>query len=239
MSETTAIGWTGSTWNPSTGCSKISPACAHCYIERTPPFRIAGRRFVRGVIPIQLHPERLAVPATWRRPRRIFVDSLSDLFHADVPDVFLDQVYDTMETRAPWHTYQVLTKRVERMAAYTRRRYGSGRLAKHIWHGATIETRAQLGRLEELRSSVSWVRFLSVEPILGPLGRLDLTGIQWVIAGGESGPGFRAPDPAWVLELRDQALEQGAAFYFKQWGGKRPESGGRLLEGRTWDEFPA
>ncbi len=240
MSDSSAIEWTDATWNPVTGCTKVSPACANCYIERTPPFRIHGRKFVKGHIPLEFHENRLTQPSRWKEPRRIFVNSLSDLFHPDIPDAFIHQVYDEME-HARQHTYQVLTKHADRMADYLAWRYGGGRIpARHIWHGVSAENQRMLcERGESLRRFRSPIRFISAEPLLGPLS-LDfyLPLLDWVIVGGESGPHVRSMQAEWVRSIRDQCVKSGVAFFFKQWGGRTPKSGGRLLDDRTWDEFP-
>jgi len=168
----------------------------------------------------------------------IFVNSMSDLFQKDIPPVFIDRVFDTMEA-GHWHTYQVLTKRSSLMRDYLSRRYGSGTAPPHIWCGVSIEDGSNTARLRHLQESPATIRFLSIEPLLGPVGRVDLDGISWVIAGGESGPGARPLDAEWVREVRDQCNAQGVAFFFKQWGGLRPKSGGRQLDGREWSQFPA
>lgn len=238
MSDHSAIEWTDSTWNPTTGCTKVSPACAHCYIERTPPFRIAGRKFVKGHIPLVMHENRVMQPLHWTKPRRVFVNSLSDLFHDDVPYPFIFQIYRTM-ARTPQHVYQVLTKRPERMAKVVNQIRGHfpDRL-DHVWHGTSVENKRWTTRIDALRRTRSRVLFLSIEPLLGDVGTLDLSDIRWVIVGGESGPGFRAPHVDHVRSVRDQCVAAGVPFFFKQWGGIRPKSGGRELDGRTWDEFP-
>lgn len=322
MADKSQIEWTDATWNPVTGCTKVSAGCAYCYIEHTPPFRMAQprRRFVRGATGVQLHPERLAQPLRWRRPRRVFVNSLSDLWHDDIPDEYIDKVFAVMAL-TPQHTYQVLTKRPARMREYFSSPWGVGSsLATftrtvafiasvapgtpvthmpswplpNVWLGVTVENQRWTSRIDDLRHTPAAVRFVSCEPLLGPLdlrrcravgeyqghpvtfdalsgpGRLD-----WVIAGGESGgPEYRrliqrcnptewagvrsapeqrlpcsrcnatgwAPKPAAidaVRSIRDQCQTAGVPFFFKQWGGPRPKSGGRLLDGRTWDELPA
>ena len=229
----TAIEWTDETWNPSTGCTKVSPGCAHCYIERTPAFRIAGRRFERGVIPVKLHDDRLEAPLRWRRSRRVFVNSMSDLFHADVPEAFIARVFDTMR-RAHWHQFQVLTKRSKRLRDIGQRLYWS----PNIWQGVSVENAAHVWRIADLQAVAAAVRFLSIEPLLGPIPRLPLDGISWVIVGGESGPKSRPVAAEWVRDIRSQCERAGVAFFFKQWGGKLSKSGGRELDGRTWDEMP-
>ena len=246
MSDKSAIEWTDATWNPTTGCTKVSPACANCYIERTPPFRVRGRKFVNGRIPLELHENRLSAPLHWKRPRRVFVNSLSDLFHEDVPTAFIDRVFKVMQ-QARQHQFQVLTKRPQRM-----RRFLSSEVSVpwggfdwpkpwggHIWCGVSVENAAFKWRIDELRETPAAVRFLSIEPLLGDLGVLDLRGIHWVIVGGESGPRLRPTDPVWVRSVRDQCVAAGVSFFFKQWGGRTSKSGGRELDGRTWDEMPA
>jgi len=238
MADGTSIEWTDATWNPVTGCTKISPGCDNCYAERfSERFRdVPGHPFASG-FDLTLRPERLRHPLDWRRSRRIFVNSMSDLFHKDVPRVFVDQVFDTME-RANWHSYQVLTKCSSLMRRYLVRRYGAQRGPRHIWCGVSVEDapRART-RIGHLRLAPAGVRFLSVEPLLGRLGRVDLSGIDWVILGGESGPRARPLHEDWARELRDQCLDQGVAFFFKQRGGLRPKSGGRLLDGVEWNGF--
>jgi protein gp37 len=229
----TAIQWTDETWNPTTGCTKISPGCAHCYIERTPAFRIAGRRFVRGVIPVTLHDDRLETPLRWRRPRRIFVNSMSDLFHTDIPDAFISRVFDTMQ-RAYWHQFQVLTKRTARLRELATRLPWSA----NVWQGASVENAAHVWRIADLQAVPAAVRFLSIEPLLGPIPHLPLKGISWVIVGGESGPGCRPVSADWVRDIRSQCQRAGVAFFFKQWGGRTAKSGGRALDGQTWDDMP-
>jgi protein gp37 len=240
----TTIEWTDETWNPVTGCVKVSPGCKHCYAE-TFAERFRGtimpngrlHPFYKGFDP-QVRPERLAQPFRWRQPKRVFVNSMSDLFGEFVDDGFLDQVFDVMRD-TPQHTYQVLTKRAERLAHWTRRRtWLSG--ATNIWLGVSVEDRKYgLPRVNALRSATAAVRFLSVEPLLEDLGRFSLRKIDWVIVGGESGPRSRPMEEAWVRGVRDQCVSQGIAFFFKQWGGTRKKWAGRVLDGRTWDEFPS
>jgi len=238
MADSSAIEWTDATWNPVTGCTKITAGCDNCYAERfSERFRgTLGHPFENG-FDLQLRPERLGQPLGWRRPRMIFVNSMSDLFHKDIPAEFIDRVFDTMEA-GDWHTYQVLTKRSSLMRDYLSRRYGSGIAPAHIWCGVSIEDGSATARLRHLQESPANIRFLSIEPLLGPVGRVDLDGISWVIAGGESGPGARPLAAEWVREVRDQCNAQGVAFFFKQWGGLRPKSGGRQLDGREWSQFP-
>lgn len=238
MAVQTAIEWTDATWNPVTGCSKISPGCLHCYAERfSERFRgVPGHPFEVG-FDLTLRPERLRQPLAWRSARMVFVNSMSDLFHKDVPEPFVDRVFDTME-EAGWHTFQVLTKRSSRMASYTRRRYATRLPPPNVWLGVSVEDGLRKSRVAHLRMTIAAVRFLSVEPLIGPVGLLNLSGIHWVIAGGESGPGHRPVLAEWVEEVRDQCVEQEVAFFFKQWGGVRPKSNGRLLDGREWSQFP-
>ena len=226
-------------WNPVIGCTKISPGCDHCYAERfAERFRGgAGHPYEHG-FDLQLRPERLDHPTRWRRPRRVFVGSMSDLFHAHVPDEFIHSVFDTMEG-ARQHIYQVITKRSDRMRRFIRRRYRYGP-PDCIWLGVSVESSAQLVRLDHLEDTPCLVRFASFEPLLGNVGPLGLARgrLRWITVGGESGPGARPMDPEWVRNIRDQCLTAGVAFFFRQWGGPRPQSGGRSVDGRTWDEFP-
>jgi protein gp37 len=238
MADSTAIEWTDATWNPVTGCTKISAGCDHCYAERfSERFRgTPGHPFQTG-FDLTLRPERLEQPLTWRNPKMIFVNSMSDLFHKEIPRDFISRVFDTME-RAHWHTFQVLTKRSSLMRDFLRDRYAPGRGPAHMWFGVSVEDAAKKSRICHLRAAPAAVRFLSVEPLIGPMGKLDLAGIDWVIVGGESGPGARPMHPDWVREVRDQCRASRAAFFFKQWGGLRPKSGGRRLDGREWNELP-
>ena len=238
MADGSAIEWTDSTWNPVTGCTKISRGCDNCYAERfSERFRgVAGHPFENG-FDLTLRPERLRQPVLWRRPRMIFVNSMSDLFHKEVPSAFVDLVFDTMEA-ANWHVFQLLTKRSSRMQKYLRRRFESRPCPQHIWCGVSVEDSPAKSRIEHLREAPAGARFLSVEPLLGPVGTLDLRGIHWVIAGGESGPRAREMNPDWVRGVRDECVRQDVAFFFKQWGGLRPKDGGRELDGREWNGFP-
>ncbi|MGA0606632.1 DUF5131 family protein [Phenylobacterium sp. VNQ135] len=238
MSDGSAIEWTDATWNPVTGCTKITRGCDNCYAERfSERWRgVAGHPFEFG-FDLTLRPDRLEQPLRWKRRRMIFVNSMSDLFHKNVPRAFVDRVFDTMET-ADWHVFQVLTKRSSLMRDYLRFRYGDQRGPAHIWCGVSVEDAEGAARIKHLRASPAGVRFLSIEPLIGAVGQIDLGGIDWVIAGGESGPGARPIHLEWVREVRDQCVEQNVAFFFKQWGGIRPKSGGRELDGREWSEFP-
>ncbi|MDP6624560.1 MAG: phage Gp37/Gp68 family protein [Alphaproteobacteria bacterium] len=238
MADNSAIEWTNATWNPVTGCTKIGPGCDHCYAERfAERFRgVPGHPYEPG-FDLTLRPARLDQPARWRRPRMIFVNSMSDLFHKKIPTTYIDKVFKSME-KADQHTYQVLTKRSSRLRGYINSRYAERQLPEHIWLGTSIEDRQRLSRLEHLRQTRAPTRFLSLEPLLGPLGHLDLDSIHWVIVGGESGPGARPMEGTWVREIRDQCLGTDVPFFFKQWGGLRPKSQGRLLDGQEWSGYP-
>jgi protein gp37 len=238
MAVSTPIEWTDATWNPVTGCTKISAGCDHCYAERfSERFRgTRGHPFEAG-FDLTLRPERLDQPLHWRTPRMIFVNSMSDLFHKEIPREFVARVFDTMEA-APWHIFQVLTKRSSLMRDFLRTRYEMRRGPFHMWFGVSVEDGTKTSRIRHLREAPASVRFLSIEPLIGPVGKLDLTGIDWVIVGGESGPGARPMKEEWALNIRDQCHVADVAFFFKQWGGRTPKSGGRLLEGEEWSQFP-
>ena len=238
MGQASEIEWTDATWNPVTGCTKIGPGCENCYAERfAERWRgLEGHPYEQG-FDLRLWPSRLGQPAAWKKPRMIFVNSMSDLFHKDIDRTYIDQVFDAMET-ADWHVYQVLTKRSSLMRNYVRRRYGSADVPTHIWLGTSVEDLAHKGRIKHLRQINSAARFISFEPLLSPIGAVNLSGIAWAIVGGESGPGARPMAPSWAIELRDRCAAAGVAFFFKQWGGARPKSGGRLLEGEEWNGFP-
>jgi len=238
MAFSTEIEWTDATWNPVTGCTKITRGCDLCYAERfSERFRgVKGHPF-EGGFDLTLRPERLKQPLTWRQPRRIFVNSMSDLFHKEVPKHFIDAVFDTMEA-ANWHTFQILTKRSSLMVRYLRVRYGASKAPRHIWLGVSIEDAKNAVRLKHLRTASASVKFVSFEPLLGPVGKIDLSGIDWAIVGGESGPHARPMKEEWAIEIRDQCVSATVAFFFKQWGGVRPKSGGRLLQKREWNQYP-
>lgn len=238
MADGSAIEWTDATWNPVTGCTKITAGCINCYAARfSERFRgVPGHPFESG-FDITLRPLRLDQPLRWKRPRTIFVNSMSDLFHKEVPWSFVDKVFDTMEA-ADWHRFQVLTKRSSLMARYLQQRYCGRAPPAHMWFGVSVEDSTAVVRVTHLRRAPAAVRFLSIEPLIGPVGVIDLSEIHWVIVGGESGPGARRMDEAWVRQVKDQCDAQGVAFFFKQWGGFRPKTGGRLLDGRTWDDMP-
>jgi protein gp37 len=238
MAENSAIEWTDTTWNPVTGCTKISAGCDNCYAARfSERFRgTPGHPFETG-FDLTLRPERLTQPLGWKRPRMIFVNSMSDLFHKDIPAAYIAAVFDTME-RADWHIYQVLTKRSSLLQKFINDRYRRRKAPRHMWFGVSVENEQAKSRINQLQKAKAGVRFLSVEPLIAPVGRLDLRGIHWVIVGGESGPGARPMNPTWAIDIRNQCLMAGVAFFFKQWGGRSPKSGGRLLEGKEWSEFP-
>jgi protein gp37 len=235
MGDHSAIEWTDATWNPVTGCTKVSPGCKFCYAERLAARleRMGNPRYVNG-FDLTLHADQVELPLQWKRPRRVFVNSMSDLFHADVPDTFIESVFRTM-ARAHWHSFQVLTKRAERLPLI------APKLAwpKNVWMGVSVENADYVSRIDHLRKVPAAVRFLSLEPLLGPLPRLNLKRIDWVIVGGESGPHYRKPDPEWIRDLRDQCIRANVPFFFKQWGGFLSKSGGRVLDGQTWDGMPA
>lgn len=235
MATQSTIEWTEATWNPVTGCDKVSPGCAHCYAERMAKrLRAMGAsNYVNG-FEVTLQKQMLDVPLKWRRPRRVFVNSMSDLFHPDVPISFISEVFGVME-RANWHQYQILTKRSERLLALD----GQLPWASHIWMGVSVENRRFVHRIDDLRRTGARVKFLSLEPLLGPLDDLDLSSIDWVIVGGESGPHSRPMDPDWVTSIQGQCRRADVAFFFKQWGGVFKSRTGRELNGRTWDEMPA
>ena len=235
MAGSSAIEWTDATWNPVTGCTQVSPGCDHCYaLTFAERFRgIPGHHYEQG-FDLRLWESRMNFPLRWKKPRRIFVNSMSDLFHADVPDKFIRAVFATM-MEADWHIYQVLTKRPQRLA-----RMADGLpWPAHIWVGVSVESNDYVWRADFLRRVPAAVRFISAEPLLGPVDQLNLEGIHWLITGGESGAGFRPCNPEWVRNARDRCLAHNVAYFHKQWGGRTPKAGGRLLDGRTWDEFPS
>ena len=235
MAEISKIEWTDATWNPVTGCSKVSPGCKFCYAERLSiRLRAMGNARYRNGFAVTLHPDLLSLPLRWKQPKRIFVNSMSDLFHEAVPEEFIQRVFDAMVT-ADWHIFQILTKRSARMADLAQRLIWPS----NVWQGVSVENARYTWRITHLQQVPAAIRFLSVEPLLGPIPRLPLEGIHWVIVGGESGPRHRPVDPAWVKEIRDQCLATGVPFFFKQWGGTTPREGGRVLDGRMWDEMPA
>lgn len=234
MAVGSKIEWTDATWNPVTGCNKVSPGCKHCYAERlSKRLKATGMAKYSNGFVVTLHPDTLEIPLRWRKPRSIFVNSMSDLFHVDVPESFIRDVFDVME-RADWHRYQVLTKRAERVAELS----DGLPWPSQVWMGVSVESQDYVRRIDLLRETDAQVKFLSLEPLLGPLPHLNLDGIDSVIAGGESGPGARPMQPDWAREIRDQCVDAGVAFHFKQWGGVFKKRNGRELDGRTWDEMP-
>jgi protein gp37 len=235
MAQGSGIEWTESTWNPVTGCTKVSPGCKHCYAERMAErLQAMGQANYRNGFRLTLQPHMLELPLRWKKPQTIFVNSMSDLFHTNVPLDYLLRVFDVMR-RSHWHNFQVLTKRSERLAELDPHL----EWAPNIWMGVSVESDTYRHRIDDLRATGAMLKFLSLEPLLGPLPSLDLRGIDWAIVGGESGPRARAMDPAWVIDLRDQCRRARVQFFFKQWGGKNKKRAGRLLEGRTWDQMPA
>lgn len=239
MSANSKIEWTDATWNPVRGCTKISPGCAHCYAETfAERFRgVKGHPFEFG-FDLRLVPEKLGDPIRWSTPRKIFVNSMSDLFHPGVPDAYIENVCRIM-LAANWHTYQILTKRAERMSALLRTKLKKAAGASHIWWGVSVENKVHgLPRIDLLRKANPMVAFLSIEPLLEDLGMFSLSGIHWVIVGGESGYGARPLRADWVRSIRTQCRAQKVPFFFKQWGGIRKSRNGRELDGRTYDEYP-
>jgi len=234
MAVNSDIEWTDATWNPITGCTKISPGCANCYAETfAERFRgVPNHPYEQG-FDLKLWPDRLALPAKWKKPKRIFVNSMSDLFHKDVPVEYILKVFEAMN-KADWHNYQILTKRHERLLEIDPLIPWSA----HIWMGVSVENQDYAHRIDYLRQTGAHLKFLSVEPLLGPLENIDLKGIDWVIVGGESGRKPRQLQEEWVKSVRDQCRRADVKFFFKQWGGSNKKKAGRLLEGRTWDDMP-
>ena len=235
MGARSAIEWTESTWNPVTGCTKVSAGCKNCYAERMARrLQAMGQpNYVNG-FQVTCHPQALGLPLTWKKPQTVFVNSMSDLFHEQIPVPFIDEVFFTMN-QARWHCFQVLTKRAERLLELAPHLKWSA----NIWMGVTVEDCHNVDRIDALLDVPASVRFLSLEPLLGPLPDLRLAGIDWVIVGGESGPGARPMQAEWVTDIRDQCLDTDVPFFFKQWGGVRKKAAGRKLEGRFWDQMPA
>jgi protein gp37 len=234
MAQASKIEWTESTWNPVTGCTKISLGCRNCYAERLAKrLKAMGQPNYRNGFKVTLHPHVLDVPLHWKKPRSIFVNSMSDLFHKNVPFKFIEQVFDVMN-RASHHRFQILTKRSERLLEL------SSKLTwpDNVWMGVTVESADYLSRLDDLRQTDAAIKFASLEPLLGPIPQIDLDGIDWVIAGGESGPGARPMQPDWPTDIRDQCLAAKTPFFFKQWGGTNRKKTGRVLENRIWDDMP-
>lgn len=235
MALSSSIEWTKSTWNPITGCTKVSLGCKNCYAERM-ALRLKGMgnpNYYNG-FKVTAHEHVLDLPLTWKKPQTIFVNSMSDLFHEEIPDRFILKIFDVMK-RADWHCFQVLTKRPDRLLNLNHKLPWMA----NIWMGVSVETTDYLFRIDYLRKTDAKVKFLSIEPLLSPIPNLDLTGLDWVIVGGESGTGARFMDKSWVIQIRDRCLDAHVPFFFKQWGGKNKKKAGRILDGRTWDEMPA
>lgn len=234
MAQNSSIEWTEATWNPVTGCSKISPGCKHCYAERMAKrLQAMGQDRYRNGFDVTLQQDIVELPLRWPEPRIIFVNSMSDLFHEEIPETFIRDVFETM-VAANWHTFQILTKRSPRLAALAPRLPWP----RNVWMGISVESPQYVFRISDLRNVPAAVRFLSVEPLLAPIPRLPLTGVDWVIVGGESGPDSRMMKAEWARQIRDRCIAQGVPFFFKQWGGARKKQTGRILDGRTWDEMP-
>lgn len=234
MAQTSKIEWTDATWNPVTGCSKISPGCKYCYADRMANrLQAMGQPRYRNGFDITLQPDMLLRPLDWREPRHIFVNSMSDLFHNDIPIDYIKQVFDIMR-QAYWHTFQVLTKRSTRLAEISHKL----RWPNNVWMGVSVENVDYKFRIAHLQQVPAVVRFLSIEPLLGPVSRIPLHGIDWVIVGGESGPKARAMEAEWVRSIRDKCIAYDVPFFFKQWGGTRKSKNGRQLDGQTWQEIP-
>jgi len=232
---TTTIEWTEATWNPVTGCSRISPGCANCYAARMAKrLQAMGQPNYANGFQVVVHDDALRLPQSWRKPQTIFVNSMSDLFHEEVPMEFIGSVFEVM-VKADRHRYQVLTKRSQRLVDLAPQLPWPD----NVWMGVSVESASYAFRLDHLRQTPAAVKFVSIEPLLGPIQGIDLGGIGWVIVGGESGPGARPMDPGWVQEIRDQCLDAHVPFFFKQWGGRQKKRAGRLLDGRTWDQMPA
>ncbi|HXA63684.1 MAG TPA: phage Gp37/Gp68 family protein [Bryobacteraceae bacterium] len=234
MATKSSIEWTEATWNPSTGCDGLSPGCDNCYAERLAlRLKAMGQKKYSNGFQLSLHPETLDLPLRWKIPQMIFVNSMSDLFHHGVPLAYIQRVFHTMRL-ASWHQFQVLTKRSGRLLAFS----DQIDWPSNVWMGVSVESHEYIRRIDHLRKTPAQIKFLSLEPLLGPLENLDLTGIDWVIVGGESGPGARPMRSEWVTSIRDQCEQSGISFFFKQWGGVQKKRTGRLLDGRTYDDMP-
>jgi protein gp37 len=234
MAVNSAIEWTESTWNPTTGCSKISPGCKNCYAARMAKrLKAMGQPNYANGFKLTLHEQALELPLSWQRPQMIFVNSMSDLFHEDVSVKFINKVFDVMR-RAHWHQFQILTKRSERLIQLD----SQLEWAPNIWMGVSVENRDYKFRIDDLRKTHAHIKFLSLEPLLGSLTPINLRGIDWVIVGGESGPKARPLDAKWVIDIRNDCLKKNVPFFFKQWGGVQKKKNGRKLEGKTWSQLP-
>ncbi|MCY4644479.1 MAG: phage Gp37/Gp68 family protein [Bacteriovoracales bacterium] len=235
MSTTSSIEWTQATWNPLTGCNKISRGCKNCYAERmSNRLYKMGQYNYRNAFRLTIHDHALSIPLKWKKPRVIFVNSMSDLFHKDVPLSFIKKVFEIMN-ECPQHQFQILTKRAKRLEEVSDKVIWTN----NIWMGVSVEDKNYKNRIDHLLNTKAQVKFLSLEPLIGPLSRLKLKGIDWVIVGGESGPNARPMKSGWVTNIKNQCVKKGVPFFFKQWGGIRKHKTGRLLEGRTWDEMPS
>jgi protein gp37 len=235
LATLSTIEWTEATWNPVTGCTKVSEGCRNCYAAKMAKrLKAMGNPRYTNEFNLTLHEDLIELPLQWKKPRRIFVNSMSDLFHKDVPTEFIQQVFSTMQ-EAHWHTFQILTKRSDRLLE----------IADHlpwpsnVWQGVSVENETVVNRIDHLRNIPAQIKFLSVEPLIGPINNLNLEGIHWVIVGGESGPGARPMELEWVRDIRNTCIEQDVAFFFKQWGGVQKHRTGRILDGRTWDQYPS
>ena len=235
MATKSSIEWTESTWNPLTGCTKISPGCEHCYAERIAMrLQAMGQPNYSNGFKLTMHEQALVLPLQWKKPQTVFVNSMSDLFHKEAPVEFILRTFDIMQ-RAHWHQFQILTKRADRLLELD----SLLSWAPHIWMGVSVENSDYIFRIDQLRKTGAKIKFLSLEPLLGPVHSLNLDGIDWVIVGGESGPRARPMDPSWVVDIRNQCQNAQVPLFFKQWGGTNKKKAGRRLEGRTWDEMPA
>ena len=234
MAIRSPIEWTESTWNPLTGCTKISPGCKHCYAERMAlRLQAMGQANYANGFSLTLHETVLDMPLRWKKPQTIFVNSMSDMFHQRVPKEFIIRAFEVMR-RAYWHRFQVLTKRADRLVSLNEELHWP----ENVWMGVSVESGSYSNRIDQLKTTGAFIKFLSLEPLLGPLDNLNLSGIDWVIVGGESGPRARPMSPDWVISIRNQCIDANVPFFFKQWGGVRKKKTGRTLEGRTWDELP-
>lgn len=240
MANGSRIEWTEATWNPTTGCTKVSSGCKNCYAATlSKRLKAMGLKKYKNEFQFTEHPEELELPLHWKKPRKIFVNSMSDLFHEKATMEFIGRCFNTM-MQANWHTYQVLTKRPKKMAEFSNLfyKYFGQEIPSHIWMGTSVENGDNVRRIDELRKVKCYIRFISFEPLVGPVGQLDLDGIDWAIIGGESGFGFRPVKKEWITEIIRQCRKQKVKVFFKQWGGIRPKSGGRMINSRTYDEYP-
>lgn len=234
MAQKSTIEWTESTWNPITGCTKVSPGCKFCYAERMAKrLKAMGSANYANGFKLSLHEHALELPLSWKKPQTIFVNSMSDLFHKNVPFEFVQKMFEVMN-KASWHRFQILTKRSERLAELSNKLNWT----ENIWMGVSVENEDYTYRIDDLRKTEAFVKFLSIEPLIGPIEKMDLTRIDWVIVGGESGPGARPLKEEWVVTIRDNCIQSGVPFFFKQWGGVNKKKAGRIIQGKTWSEMP-